>query len=403
MALYPKNQKDFPTSKAYRRVGIRRDQNLGDLSSSSQGLENLIDSFVDDQINENFIVSDLNSIKNIFARGLSVGNYRNIIGSSVKFSTPKGETASYDPRITYQNRLDKFETFSGTPRLAGGQGLTANYFQNDQINFTSLTSFQYNKSNGNPLDPNLSESNVFLATTSEGLIGSDNFWENGSFQYSAKVHPQSMKASGGVQWEGYYIPRMTGRSTFSVSSTGFFTMDFAKEGYFENNDKVQTPASQAALPPVAGIAQTYTNYFRVGVSTVVTGTGGVGNQITIPTNRVPTIGIGMTVSGSNISGVPEVSSINNANGVITLEPSSGITSSISGTLSGSNNITFSRTFGNSVSKTFKTQVLLAFEKYRIRIRYFHPQVLDNDNVLDNQLRNLEKQLQYTINHLVQVR
>ena len=66
MALYPKNQKDFPTSKAYRRVGIRRDQNLGDLSSSSQGLENLIDSFVDDQINENFIVSDLNSIKNIF-------------------------------------------------------------------------------------------------------------------------------------------------------------------------------------------------------------------------------------------------------------------------------------------------------------------------------------------------
>ena len=144
MALYPSNQKDFPTSKAYKRVGIRRDEDLGDLSSSSQGLENLLDSLVD-TTGENFIVSDLNSIKNIFARGLSVSNYRNIIGSSVKFSTPKGETASYDPRITYQNRLDKFETFSGTPRLAGGQGLTANYFQNDQINFTSLTSFQYNK------------------------------------------------------------------------------------------------------------------------------------------------------------------------------------------------------------------------------------------------------------------
>ena len=395
MALYPKNQKDFPISKAYRRVGIRRDQNLGDLSSSSQGLENLLDSLVDDG-NENFIVSDLNSIKNIFARGLSVSNYRNIIGSSVKFSTPVGEVASYDPRITYQNRLDKFETFSGTPRLAGGQGLTANYFQNDQINFTSLTSFQYNKSNGNPLDPNLSESNVFLATTSEGLIESDNFWENGGFAYSAKVHPQSMKASGGVMWEGYYIPRNTGRSIFSVSSTGFFTMDFAKEGYFENNDKVQTPASQAALPPVAGIAQTYTNYFRVGVSTVVTGTGGVGNQITIPTNRVPTIGIGMTVSGSNISGVPAVSAVDSSTGVITLDPSAGVTNSVSGTLSGSNNITFSRTFGNSVSRTFTTQVLLAFEKYRIRIRYFHPQVLDGDDTLNNQIKNLDKAI--TIHH-----
>jgi len=391
MALYPKNQKDFPISKAYRRVGIRRDQNLGDLSSSSQGLENLLDSLVDDG-NENFIVSDLNSIKNIFARGLSVSNYRNIIGSSVKFSTPVGEVASYDPRITYQNRLDKFETFSGTPRLAGGQGLTANYFQNDQINFTSLTSFQYNKSNGNPLDPNLSESNVFLATTSEGLIESDNFWENGGFAYSAKVHPQSMKASGGVMWEGYYIPRNTGRSIFSVSSTGFFTMDFAKEGYFENNDKVQTPESQSTI----GVGQTYTNYFRVGVSTVVTGTGGVGNQITIPTNRVPTIGIGMTVSGSNISGVPAVSAVDSSTGVITLDPSAGVTNSVSGTLSGSNNITFSRTFGNSVSRTFTTQVLLAFEKYRIRIRYFHPQVLDGDDTLNNQIKNLDKAI--TIHH-----
>ena len=111
-------------------------------------------------------------------------------------------------------------------------------------------------------------------------------------------------------WEGYYIPRMTGRTTFSVSSTGFFTMDFAKEGYFEDDDKVQTPESQVALPPGAGIAQTYTNYFRVGVSTVVTATGGIGNKWPVPVNRIPTIGIGMTVSGSNISGVPEVSSIN---------------------------------------------------------------------------------------------
>jgi len=390
MALYDKTA-GRPLSKAYKRVGIRRDQNLGDLSSSSQGLENLLDSLVDTS-GENFIVSDLNSIKNIFARGLEVNNYRSIIGSSVKFSTPNGQIASYDPRITYQNRLDKFETFSGIPRLAGGNGLTASYFQNDQINFNSLTSFQYNKSNGNPLDPNLSESNVFLGTSSEGLIENDNFWEHGEFQYTGKVHPQSVKASGGVMWEGYYIPRNTGTAILQVSSTGFFTMDFAKEGYFENNNKVQTPESQSAI----GVGQTYTNYARVGLTTVMTATGGIGNTMAVPVNRIPTIGIGMTVSGSNISGVPKVDGFDRTTGVVTLEPSSGITSSISGTLSGSNNITFSRTFGDEVSSIFTTQVMLAFEKYRIRVRYFHPQVLDNDTVLDNQIRNLNKQA--TIHH-----
>ena len=386
MALYD-NTAGRALSKAYKRIGIRRDQNLGDLSSSSQGLENLLDSLVDTS-GENFIVSDLNSIKNIFARGLEVSNYRGIIGSSVKFSTPTGQIASYDPRITYQNRLDKFETFSGTPRLAGGNGLTANYFQNDQINFTSLTSFQFNKSNGNPLDPNSSESNIFLGTSSEGLIKSDNFWEHGEFQYTGKVHPQSVKASGGVMWEGYYIPRRTGTAVLEVSSTGFFTMDFAKEGYFENNNKVQTPESQSAI----GVGQTYTNYARVGLTTVMTATGGIGNTMAVPVNRIPTIGVGMTVSGSNISGVPKVDSFNRTTGVVTLEPSSGITNSISGTLSGSNNITFSRTFGDLVSSSFTTQVLLAFEKYRMRVRYFHPRVLDNDNVLDNQIRNLNKSI-----------
>ena len=66
MALYDKAA-GRSLSKIYKRVGIRRDQNLGDLSSSSQGLENLLDSLVDDS-DESFIISDLASIKNIFTR-----------------------------------------------------------------------------------------------------------------------------------------------------------------------------------------------------------------------------------------------------------------------------------------------------------------------------------------------
>ena len=407
MALYPSDPAGNPISspllsKSYQRVGIRRDRNLGDLSNSAKGLENILDSLVD-ITGQSFVVEDLNAIKNIFARGLEVDNYRSIIGSSVKITVPTGETVSYDPRITYQNRIDKFELFTGNPRFAGGDGLTANYYQNDQVNFNSLTSFPYNNfSTGNPLDPNLSESDVFLPTTSEGQIPDDKFWEHGEFRYTGKIHPQSIKANTGVGWEGYYIPRKTGTTEFSVSSTGFFTFDFSRIDYFEDNDKKQTSASQAAqLAAGIGTNQIYKNYARVGLTTTIAATGNIGvssNAIAIAANKIPNVGIGMSVSGSNINsigGTPIVESIDHTTGVITLTPTSDSNgNSITGNVS--NDVTFNRHFGTSVRSTFDTHVLTAYEKYRIRIRYFHPKVEDDDTVLDDQIRNISKQI--TIHH-----
>tara|TARA_R100001510_G_C7655504_1_gene214709 strand:- start:2620 stop:5148 length:2529 start_codon:yes stop_codon:yes gene_type:complete len=406
MALYPSdaagNPVSRPLSKIYKKIGIRRERDLGDLSSPIKGLENLLDSLVDDQTKENFITSDLNAIKNIFARGLEPSGYQNIVGSSTKFSTPTGLERTFDPRITYQNRLDKFEIFTGEPRLAGGDGLTAKYYQNDQINFDSITNFKYNKSGSNdPLDPNLPESDVFIETTSEGKIENDKFWEKGQFNYTGKVHPQSVKANTGVQWEGYYIPRKTGEVSFNIRSTGFFTMDFAKEGYLEDNNKNQTPESESNVPKVNNIPQVYTSHMRIGISTVVTGTGGLGNEITVPLNRIPTIGIGMSVSGTNINstgGAPIVGSIDRTTGVITLTPVSGQTNSVTGTLSGSDNVTFARPFGESVSSSFTTYVLSAFEKYRIRIRYFHPKVTTVGSELDELIKKTSKSI--NIDHLI---
>ena len=407
MALYPSDPAGNPVSrpllsKSYQRVGIRRDQNLGDLSNSAKGLENILDSLVD-ITGQSFVVEDLNAIKNIFSRGLEVNNYRSIIGSSVKFTVPTGETVSYDPRITYQNRIDKFEIFAGNPRFGGGDGLTANYYQNDQVNFNTLTNFPYNNfSTGNPLDPNLSESNVFLPTTSEGEIPDDKFWEHGEFRYTGKVHPQSVKANTGVKWEGYYVARKTGPVEFLVNSTGFYTFDFSREDYLEDNDGNQTPASQQAqIDAGIGTNQIYKNYARVGLTTTIAATGNIGinsNAITIATNRVPNVGIGMSVSGSNINstgGTPIVESINYTTGVIVLTPTSTSNgNSITGNVS--NDVTFSRHFGTRVRSVFTSHVLTAYEKYRIRIRYFHPRIEEGDTVLDDQIRNLEKQI--TIHH-----
>ena len=48
MALYDSKTAGRPLTKIYKRVGIRRDRNFSDLSSSSNSLENLLDKLIDD-------------------------------------------------------------------------------------------------------------------------------------------------------------------------------------------------------------------------------------------------------------------------------------------------------------------------------------------------------------------
>ncbi len=362
--------------KVYKRIGIRRDRNFSDLSNPTAGLENLLDTLVDVSGTQ-FLSTDLAAIKNIFARGLTNSAYLNIAGSAVKFTTQNGVTASFNPRITYQNRLDKIQIFSGIPRLNGGDGLTAKYYQNDQITFDTHADFNYN------VDPNTTAANVFKDETSEGEIEDDNFWEAGNFDYRENVHPQSAKVNTGVKWEGYFIPTITGTVDFHTQSTGYFTVDFNKEGYAEDNNKNQTSESISAV----GLGNTYTEHVRIGLSTSISGISSTGeNQITVSgaanLEKMNTIGIGMTVVHSNIVAGTVISSDNGfskISGIINLEPPAGTASAITAPIS-NQSMTFTRDLGTTVSHSFTTPVLIAFEKYRIRYRYFHHKNFDSRNI-----------------------
>ncbi len=362
--------------KIYKRVGIRRDRNFSDLSNPTAGLENLLDSLVVNT-GDQFLSTDLSAIKNIFARGMSNSNYLQIAGSSVKFTTNGATeppvTISYNPRITYQNRLDKLEVFTGTPRLSGGNGLTAKYFQNDQINFDEHSDFKYN------VDPNTTDADVFSGITTEGIIADDNFWEEGDFNYNGNIHPQSAKVNTGIKWEGYYIPRVTGTVNFFVNSTGYFTTDFQQVGYEEDNDGNIISS---------GIG-TYTEHVRVGVSTVISGISSTStaNQIIVSgaanLEKMNTIGIGMTVVHSNIATGTIISNeggFNKVTGVITLEPPAGTANAVTGTIS-NQSMTFTRSLGDVIRHDFTTQVLVAYQRYRIRLRYFHNKNFVSNNVV----------------------
>ncbi len=313
--------------KIYKRTGLRRDKNFADLSDSKQALNNLLDTLVDVP-DTTFISEDLDTIRTIFTTGITPGEYQQFIGSAVRQTATDGSTNAVTPAITYQNRLDNFRVTSGEPRLNGGNGLTAKYFNQDQIEDTS---------------------DIFVGDP----IETDTFWEAGQFNYTGKIHPQSVNAAGGVQWEGYFIPTQTGSYTFTTSSTLGFTVDFETEGY------------------TSGVG-TYTEYSRVGLTTSISGvstTSGT-DTVAIPLASVSNVGVGMTVISSTSNRIKLGSSVVSvgSTGIIGLSDDDGDSVNSVGTTL----ISFGRTLGESSSRTFSTYVLERARKYRIRYRVFVP-------------------------------
>jgi len=350
--------------KIYKRIGIRRDNNLGDLSDKTSSLNNLLDTLVDDTTST-FISDDLNPIRNIFSYGLSSGGYRSIIGSKAQFTNSSGVSNDFLPRITYQNRLDKFKIFSGTPRINGGNGLTAKYYNSNQV-----------------INPIPITGTVFTGTP----ITTNNFWEAGNFNYSQKITPESVDTNGGVEWSGYFIPTTSGTHTFSVNTSALMSFEFETEGY------------------VSGVG-TYTQQSRIGLTTTLVGSASqFSNAITLAAGTVGIltitsfIGVGQSVSGTNIRTGTIVESYDRS-GNITLTPPVGFTTAITaGGITGGN-IVFSKAIGQNTGITYSTYVLEAYRKYNIRARYYIPSTVDAIGVT----RNINFDITYPGGSLVDLR
>jgi hypothetical protein len=326
--------------KSYKRIGIRRDNNLRDLEDTRSGLNNLLDTLVDGASSETFISEDLDAIRNIFSYNLSSAGYRQIIGSGTKFTNNNGVNVDFLPRITYQNKLDKLKVFSGIPRSLGGNGLTAKYYNFNQVSENTQAVFS-----GTP-------------------IKQDNFWEAGNFDYVQKIIPEAINANGGVEWSGYFIPTSSGQHTFNVSTSALMSFEFETEGY------------------TSGIG-TYTEHSRIGLSSTFVGSGDVGNIITLATPaNTNFIGVGQSVSNANIVVGTVVASYSRSDGVINLTPPTGSANAITSTIT-SGNIVFSKAIGQDTSISHTTYALEAQRRYHIRARYYIPQAINAIGVVRN--------------------
>ena len=315
--------------KIYKKVGLKRDNNFTDLSNPTDALNNLIGGIVDTLNVDTFISQDLDCIRGIYSAGLDNSEYSKIVGSSVKFTNSSGATEAVTPRITYQNRLDKFRLFSGEPRFNGGNGLTASYFNKNQIFENTVGIFS-----GTPFK-------------------TDNFWEFGNFTYSGKITPESADANGGVLWEGYFIPTVSGTHTFYINSSACFTFDFETQGY------------------TSGVG-TYTEIARIGLTSSLSASGTLGsNQITLTTpSDTKYVGVGQSVSGVGIYTGSLVESIDKTTGVVVLTPPTATPAVTVGFTN--QNKTFSKAIGQQTEITHSTYILSARQKYRVRARYYIP-------------------------------
>ena len=357
-------------AKLYRRIGIRRDNNFSDLENRTEALNNLLDKLGTDIPGGTFISPDLDAIRGLFSTGLSASEYQQFGGSTVKETDINGNNAPVSPAITYQNRLDSFKIDSGeSPRLNGGNGLTANYFNQDQVKFDTVT-------------------DVFVGVTTGPAIPSDNFWEAGNFVYSRKITARSVDAAGGVQWDGFFVPTQTGQYTFNISSTLGFTAEFEKEGYTTGISTFNSIARVGLTTTIITAGSNSVSADAANDKVVITGSTATGQK--------PNIGVGMTVISSNPSGrvvlgskVSGVSTTTTGDTEITFNTDDIPDPVVSdGTVA----VGLARPAGTSASNNYVTYTLEKFRRYKVRFRFFVPETLDTDD-----LRGIVKSITFTYN------
>jgi hypothetical protein len=226
-------------AKLFAKFGAKRSENLGDLRSTTTALNTLLDRIKGGK--RKFDVDDLKLIEGIFATDITTGTFTSASSATVRFTGSNGTSQVYEPLITLQNRFDRAYFTTSEPFFAGGDGLTARYFDDQQILRASGTNATsnwlgfdqvYDTATGRPtIDPLLE---------AERATDKDQFWEEGDFYYQNKIVNKLLSSYGGVEWTGFYKVESQGSHTIRIYTTGFVRVEFdnlqapSKEFTFDN-------------------------------------------------------------------------------------------------------------------------------------------------------------------------
>ena len=341
--------------KIFQKFGVIREQNLSDIEDLTVSLNNLLDKLVEDAVNDSFISEDLDCIRNISTTGITNEGFLVFANNEETLLSPVTQTLeAFRPSKTYQNRLDIIRVFSGEPRLSGGNGLTAKYYNASQIKNDLI--------NGDAGDVPLFSGSPVATETG---VDQNTTWTNGKFDYNGKISDAMSGFGGGVQWEGFFIPTFTGSHEFEALQSGLYHMDFQADG---------TPEGTGG----------YTTAKRIGAEnsvTVIKQDSGSANNVVRLKNLTDQkfVGLGLKVSGTGINSTDpdggNIGAFDQVTGDITL---SGATAT--GSVGDEFSLTMKKTLGEQGFVRWNSPILEKFRRYKIKFRFFFPTSLENQNV-----------------------
>ena len=368
--------------KIYQRFGLRRDNNLGDLNNPSLGLTNVLNDVVG---GSSFEAEDLGVLKGLYAQGLDKDTFLQVGGSAERTTDQDGQTSPILPYYTYHNKLDLSVIYGGTPRISGGDGPYAKYYDFNQV------------ANPLPSDPTI---NTGMWVSGAEPFAEDQFWELGNFTWDRKLHENSANVGGGIEWEGYYVPTSTGRHQFRVGSTGCWTLDFQKSSY-SNAFQPDTDWDTTKNITQANGAN-YSQQLTDTHSTIYKNYAFIRPEVDINCTRVDSenvqivsdadynkVAIGMTcINATYIDGGANgtrISEMNTSNGIFTLSTDNN--ASPTGNSSWTNQtLKFVQSATQATNNTYPIDYsLIKGTPYRFKLRYFVPTYWDSsrsDRYLD---------------------
>ena len=257
--------------KVFNREGLRRDFNLSDLTAPETALNNILATPTMLGNNDSFTIADLLPITQIYVTNITSSTFASLDGVTVTFTVVDEngviDNATnpkvYRPLIKVKNRLDTAYFSTGEPFFFGGDGPNATYYDSDKIvrnpeslilgkiyedNIIVLSSNKLYRSSleattasvlthtsgvvaGFEYVADYDPETIFLneefdAITGEKTTITDNFWEKGQFIYGNKVQNAFISLFGGVGWQGFFKPVVSGISRFYLRTTGSSVFKF---------------------------------------------------------------------------------------------------------------------------------------------------------------------------------
>ena len=210
-------------ARTFKKRGLRRDLNFADIPTPETALNNMLgDIAAQGETGDRFISQDLDVIRGIRRTTMTRGDFLNIDGAAPTIiNETNGIEEVYKPIITLQNRFDQARFTIGEPQFFGGNGLTARYFEQADVNIATSTtapsSLSGVTSNGDAITFQDADGNE---------VTSEIFWEQGQYTFVGNLNDGLSDVYGGVVWNGWFKPTRSGRWRWSIGTTGLFTFEF---------------------------------------------------------------------------------------------------------------------------------------------------------------------------------